>query len=80
MCEQNNQGTLSVRSLHDEAFNVYLNGGYKGTVGAYTTVYYDNITPGTYTFEAKEIDYVFIQDVYNASVTVTQCETFTVQF
>lgn len=79
-CQRNNHGTLLVRSVQDEAFHIYLNGGYKGTVGAFQTVSYANLTPATYTFEAKEVDYTFFQDTYNASVTVTQCQSFTVQF
>lgn len=79
-CEEDNQGKVSVRSFQNEAFGIYLNNGYKGTVGAYQTVVFEEITAGTYTLEAREISYVFAQDIYNASVTITACETATVNF
>ena len=79
-CEVNEVGGIRVESYQDEAFGIYINDGYKGVVGAYGSLQLDNISRGTYTFKAKEIDYVFVQDVYNASVTVTQCQTQTVNF
>lgn len=79
-CEVNNQGNIRVRSIQNETFAIYLNGGYKGPVGAGQTVTYEDITAGTYTIEAREVDYIFSQDIYSASITLTQCETETVNF
>lgn len=75
-CEVNDTGTLSVQNLHEDPYQILLNGGYRGTVGAYQTELFSNITAGTYTGKAIQASgYILYATEYNISITITQCQT-----
>ena len=75
-CETNNTGTLKVVCNLEDPYKVYLNNAYKGTVGAYTSKDFGDITSGTYSTRYEQASgYVFYPTEYTASVTITRCQT-----
>lgn len=77
-CEQNNTGTLRVVCNLSDPYKVYVNNAYKGTVGAYTSADFGNVTAGTYSTRYEQASgYIFYPTEYTLSVTITQCNTFT---
>lgn len=78
-CEVNNVGTLRVVCNLEDPYKVYVNNAYKGTVSAFNTGDFGNITAGTYsTRYEQESGWVFFPTEFTSSVTITQCGTTTV--
>jgi hypothetical protein len=78
-CEVNNVGTLRVVCNLEDPYKVYVNNAYKGTVNAYNTADFNNITAGTYSTRYEQASgWILYPTEFTSSVTITQCGTTTV--
>jgi hypothetical protein len=78
-CVQNNTGTLKVDSYKDDPYYIYVNGAYKGTVGAYGVVSY-TLSAGTYSTKyTQKSGYILYPTEYTSSVNITKCYETTVK-
>lgn len=78
-CIQNNSGTLAVDNYEDDPYYVYVNGAYRGTVGAFGYSTY-SITAGTYSTKYTQASgYILYPTEYTSSVTIVKCQTSTVK-
>lgn len=71
-------GSILVHSNQDEAFYLYIDYVYQGTLSAYGSATINKLTVGSHYVQIKEVSYIFSQDVYPAYVEVGFCSTATV--
>lgn len=79
-CMEENWGHLKIRNNLGEAYNVYVDGAFKKKLFDGQSFILEALPPKSYTVEAREIDYVFSQNIQKKTTTVVMCETTTVSF
>lgn len=75
-CERDNTGTMKVVNNLGDPYRVYLNNSLKGSVGAFTSRDFENLSVGTYSARYEQASgYLLYPTIYSGSMTIVQCET-----
>ncbi|MBL7105676.1 MAG: hypothetical protein ISS18_15225 [Bacteroidales bacterium] len=63
-------GKIRVVNNDNEAYNIYLNGDFKTALDGNKYIIY-TLLPGSYNIKAKEVDWLFYQNVYEDNCYLT---------
>ena len=78
-CSVNNTGSVIINSSHTDAYEIYINGIYKG-YQYYGTTTYSNIPAGSVSISERQVNYVVFQNTYSQVGTLSKCGTLTATF
>lgn len=79
-CEVDNFGSMEFTNTRAEAYNLYMDGAFQRTIQAGETANLLKVPARTFTWEAKEVNFLIDQDIRTGIVEVEQCKHRQVSF
>lgn len=72
-CEKNNTGDYQIYNFTDDDWNIFIDGGYVGWMGAWGNFSKENIPVGVHTTRYEQTNYIFYPDIIYGSIEMKQC-------